>query len=284
MPRPMVDMPSIEELRQQTMSAKPDARWWYRMFRHVSVYLTWALLHTRVTPNQVTVASLFSAAVGLLLLAQASVGVALVGIALLVWYHMLDRVDGEIARARTLHSLRGIYLDNSGHFFSEGGVFVAITYRLSGTSLQVRDLWLVGACGALAAVLTRMAKHAPFQLFSQYVMDRPSLVSTKPRRGEIDQLTREATRSERHGDQPSSIVGAVRGFVLAWTSFPATILLFATGLVVELAWHRTDVLTWILIGAAVLRMLVYVAVELINLGGNLDAESRRLAELNRRDA
>ena len=59
-------VPSLAELRPIAQGAKTsgDRRWTYRAFRRVSIYVTWLLLHTGVTPNQVTVASLITAAAG----------------------------------------------------------------------------------------------------------------------------------------------------------------------------------------------------------------------------
>lgn len=272
------DIPSVADLRSQSAAAKPDSRWWYRGFRLFSAYVTWGLLHTSITPNQVTVASLLAAVSGLVLLGVAPVGLAIVGLGALALYHLLDRVDGEVARARRLFSLRGIYLDNSGHFLTEAGIFVALAFRMSSTVPNPRVLSLVGALGAVAAALARMAKHAPFQLYSQYVMERPSLVpDPSPVRAE---MTRQDTRSEREvGTKVRTPLGLARGLALTWTSFPATLLVFAVGLGVEAVYGRTDVVVWALVGSAVMRVVVYAAVEVANLTGNLATETRRLDNL-----
>ena len=87
-------------------------------------------------------------------------------VALLV-YHLLDRVDGEIARVREMYSLHGIYLDNAGHYLTGAGVILATTFRLSLEVAQPRMLWLLGVLAALAAAMARAEKHAAFQLFSR---------------------------------------------------------------------------------------------------------------------
>lgn len=259
-----------------TASAKTDRRWWYVVFRRLSVYLTWALLHTRVTPNQVTVVSLFVALAGMVFLAQASTTAALVGIAFLVIYHLLDRVDGELARARGIHSMIGIYLDNAGHFVSESGVFLAVTFHLSQVAGAESWLWLIGAGGAVAASLTRMAKHAPFQLYAQYALERPSLIDGLPSGAADRAFTRESAKQERTGSADRSPLGLLRGMVLAWTSFPATLLLFLAGLIMEAVTRETDGLVVILVAAAMLRLLTYMGVEIVNLRQNLGAEMHRL--------
>ena len=156
-----------------------------------------------------------------------------------------------------------------------------MAYRLSVTVSNPRDLWLIGAVGGLAAALTRMAKHAPFQLFAQYVMEHPSLIPQEPTKPVRTELMREETKAERlTGAEPRrTLIGMARSLVLTWTSFPATLHLTTVGLVFEAVSGETDALVWLLILASASRVVVYLAVEAANLTGNLSAETRRLSGL-----
>ncbi len=219
-------VPSVADLRPIAQGSKTqsDRRWTYRSFRHISIYVTWVLLHTTVTPNQVTVASLTVAAGGLVLVGAPAAGAAIGGCALLLIYHILDRVDGEVARYRETYSLYGIYLDNAGHYLTGAGLLIAASFRLAPFSAEPSTIWLIGSIGAIAAVLTRVEKHAAFQLFSQYLLENPGLLETV--RHETGFLTREATRADRsemggEGRQRRKVVSLVRDITLTATTFPS---------------------------------------------------------------
>lgn len=272
-------VPGIEDLRSVTQSAKTsaDRRWSYRVFRFFSVYLTWTLLHTRATPNQVTIASLLIAGAGLVLVGMSALPLALLGCGLLVSYHLLDRVDGELARYQERYSLLGVYLDNSGHYLTHGGVLVAATFRLSETAAQPRLLWLLGSIGAIAAIMSRVEKHSAFHLFSQYVMERPSLLDSV--RHSAGMLTRRAARASRSGEDPgqAGLVTRIRDLILVLSWFPVTVLILALGFALE--WlgpfqHAGEVALFFAVGT---QIVAYAGIELANLTGNLGSESWRLA-------
>lgn len=278
----MIQVPPIDDLRPVAQGEKiaADARWWYVVFRRMSIYVTWVLLHTRVTPNQVTSASLVVALGGLILVGAAGAWLALVGFLVLFVYHLLDRVDGEIARAREIYSLTGIYLDNAGHYLTGAGVFVASTYRLSIETGQPRLLWLVGSAGALAAAMARIEKHAPFQLFSQYVLEQPSLARTLEVTAE-GPLTRSATRSNRsaYGDRRRrSVVEAARDAALALTAFPSVVSILLLGTAAEIVWDRPLIAVWALIACSILQILTYLALEVAMLSQSLASETNRLLD------
>ena len=276
------EIPSIKDLRTIVQGGKisGDRRWTYRFFRRISIYITWLLLHTKATPNQVTVASLVVAAAGIVLVAFSSPWIALLGYALLIGYHLLDRVDGEIARFRGLFSLRGIYLDNAGHYLTGAGVFIATTYRYAPLVSDSQIIWLIGTIGALASVMSRVEKHASFQLFSQYVLEHPQLaegISAK-----AGSLTRAATREDRAEGSPQHRPGLLvvaRDVALTLTSFPIVVAGFIVGLVVTVMTDAPTVGIVILIGAAALQTVTYFALEVVNLSANLDTETRRLFEI-----
>lgn len=274
-------VPSVADVRPIVQSAKilGDRRWAYRAFRWVSIYPTWLLLHTSVTPNQVTAASLVVAGIGLVLVGFSSPWVALAGYLLLLGYHLLDRVDGEIARFRQIFSLRGIYLDNAGHYITGAGIFVATVYRYAPDAADPQIVWLIGTIGAIASVMARVEKHASFQLFSQYVLERPQLLDGVS--GDAGPMTRAATRANREVSAVGprrSLLGVVRDAALTLTSFPIVVAAFIVGLVIAATSNTSDAAIVILVVAAALQATTYVALEIVNLNQNLTAESLRLAE------
>lgn len=280
-------VPSIKELRERTQIVKTesDRRWSYLVFRKVSIYITWVLVHTRITANQVTVISLLAAAGGLVFLGAGPRWAFGVGLGLLLAYHLLDRVDGEVARYRGVTSIHGIYLDNVGHHITTAGILIAAGYSLRNEVESPTELLLLVAIAGLASSLARVAKHAAFQLHSQYVYEDPSLAADLP---ETDgPLTRSAIRKSRStGDDGGTAVhmtllGFVAGQVLAWTQFPATVALLLGAWIIDGLRGGTSVISWMLVIVCAFQIAAYVAAEAANLAQNLASEARRLWERDR---
>lgn len=275
-------LPPIAELRTitQTTKTKSDRRWSYLVFRRLSIYITWCLLHTKITANQVTVLSLFTALAGLGVLGLGPRWAVAVGLALLMTYHLLDRVDGEVARYRGVTSIHGIYLDNVGHHITAAGVLISAGYSLRDDVGSPTSLLLLAAVGGVASSLARVAKHAAFQLHTQYVMEDPTLASKLPEAN--GPLTRSAIRESRAADSgqkpgfAGSAISLVAGLILTWTQFPATIALLFVAWAVDAARGGTTVSTWALIVVCGLQIAAYVAAEVANLSQNLASEARRL--------
>lgn len=271
-------VPSVAELRPIAQGAKTtaDRRWSYRAFRAVSIYVTWALLHTRATPNQVTIISLVVAAAGLVMVALPGAGVAIAGCVLLLVYHLLDRVDGELARYHERYSLLGVYLDNAGHYLTGGGLLIAAAFRLSETATDARVVWLVGSIGAIAAIMSRIEKHAVYHLFAQYVIKAPGLIRTLPAGDGM--LTKEAIDAGRAegGGAGTGLVPMIGNWVLLLTWFPVAVLMLLAGFVADVAGLEGVALVALYVVAG-LQVLGYAGVEVANLTGNIGAETRRLA-------
>lgn len=120
---------SINELRQicQKTYSSPYNR---LVTRRLSIYLTRLLLYTPITANQVT---LFMTIVGLLsglLFAYGDYWYSIIGALLYFLYHLLDHVDGEIARYRGSASLRGYYIERLSHIVVQPLIFVGISFGL----------------------------------------------------------------------------------------------------------------------------------------------------------
>lgn len=113
-------MESLAELNR--VCQKPDYKtvgtWMARhLTRRQAIPVTWLLLHTPVTANQVTVASIgvgVLAGVGYAL--GASPWAFLAGAFAHQLFYLLDHVDGQIARYRGTVSVTGLYLDYMAHY------------------------------------------------------------------------------------------------------------------------------------------------------------------------
>src|SRR5262245_1506560 len=93
--RTIPDIATLREICHRGKLAK-DRRSWYAASRSVAIYITWMLIHTGITANQVTFLTVSLALAGAILLATPPAWLALTGAALLLAYHLLDKVDGDV--------------------------------------------------------------------------------------------------------------------------------------------------------------------------------------------
>lgn len=107
---------SIKELWKICYSDPAIVRPWPNMYlSKVSIYLTWVLLHTKITPNQITFFYIFLLILSSVFLFTGNLGYISLGISLIFIANFLDIVDGEIARYRKITSLTGVYLEKIFH-------------------------------------------------------------------------------------------------------------------------------------------------------------------------
>ncbi len=145
----------IAEAYRRTRKPK-DILWNRFVARPVAAVLIPLLAHTRVTPNQITFASLavFLAAGGLLLAWPGHLGLILAVVVLELSY-VLDCVDGQLARLRGTSSPVGAHLD---FLMDELKAFVLVA--CVGTRLWQQDhraVWLLEALFGLCAVASAIS-------------------------------------------------------------------------------------------------------------------------------
>jgi len=101
---------------------------WYARYIHlrISIYITWVLLHTNVSANQVTVTFMVVGLIAVYLFSFGQPWMYFWGAILLQVRYLLDSVDGEIARYRKTFSVTGEYLDFIEHYITGGLVFFAL--------------------------------------------------------------------------------------------------------------------------------------------------------------
>ena len=103
-----------------------------RFYRPFSLRLSWILYRTKITPNFVTVMQII---IGLLSCLFISVNLSkeamLLGVVVLHFAYLLDCVDGEIARAKQMDSLEGLFLDKFAHAITMPSIFMAVTLHYS---------------------------------------------------------------------------------------------------------------------------------------------------------
>lgn len=132
------DHPTLEELRAvaqppEVRSRKNAEHWTAQLYlRHISIYLTYFLVRTRITANGVTWLMILAgwAIAGSLLIPGIWGAVLALFFSQLQMY--LDCCDGEVARWRNTRGATGVFLDKVGHYTTEGMVAFALGLRAVG--------------------------------------------------------------------------------------------------------------------------------------------------------
>lgn len=117
---------SLKELNKicQKQNYKTQGNWMVRnVLRDAALPLTWVLLHTPISANQVTLIALMIGILGEFLFIGASPGAFLAGALFLQLWYLLDHVDGQIARYRKTATLSGRYFDFLMHHIIHGVLY-----------------------------------------------------------------------------------------------------------------------------------------------------------------
>ena len=123
--------------------------------RHVSIYITRALVPTRVTPDAVTWSMLACGIGAALVLTVPHLWAAIVAFLLIQLQGTLDCVDGELARWRGQNSAVGVYLDRMGHYITDGTLAVAVGVHADGGIGSIGGWTTVGLAAGFIALLTK---------------------------------------------------------------------------------------------------------------------------------
>jgi hypothetical protein len=131
----------VKDLYQQ--SRKPhDIVWNTYVSRPVAALVLVALRRTRVTPNQVTFASLLVALGGAAAMAWWLTWVGLIAAALILQAsYVLDCVDGQLARLKSMATPVGAHLDFLMDELKAFAILAAVSVRLWLVHGEVRYLW-----------------------------------------------------------------------------------------------------------------------------------------------
>lgn len=153
--------PSIAELRAvaqppEVLGRVSGEHWAGALYmRHVSLYLTRALIPTRATPDGLTWGMLVSGVAAAAVLTVPRWWAALIALVLVQLQLLLDCSDGELARWRRTTGASGIYIDRLGHYVTDAGLAVAVGVHADG-GLRSIDGWTT--LGLAAAVLVLLTK------------------------------------------------------------------------------------------------------------------------------
>lgn len=101
----------------------------YRWHRWIGLYLGYLVYHLGISANFIGISRIFIALIALCLISFAARGqilIPFIGVCLLYSQHILDKVDGVIARARGTVNELGAKLDGIGNSFSRFAILVLL--------------------------------------------------------------------------------------------------------------------------------------------------------------
>jgi phosphatidylglycerophosphate synthase len=112
--------PTVAEL-----AVRPDfeGTWYQRLIRRLAAHVTQRLMDTSITPNQVTITAIVLTVLPAYLLFQESIVQNVIAVVIVYCINILDKVDGQLARAKNLTSRRGIFLDGILHNVSVVAIY-----------------------------------------------------------------------------------------------------------------------------------------------------------------
>ena len=124
---------SLEEVRERAGKKDVDLLVDRILIRRISIRLTWLLVRTPITANEVSLLAMVVTLAGITCLVFKPFYIPAVGGLLMVLGCVLDCCDGEVARFRSNTSLRGVYIDGLSHAIAIPAMFFA-----AGIGLLVR--------------------------------------------------------------------------------------------------------------------------------------------------
>lgn len=117
---------NITALKKTITEKYPENIWTGKVIRPLSCYPTWIFLKLGITANQTTLINLFIGLSGCALLGLGTYGTTVLGAILLNVNYLLDRVDGNIARATGTSTKLGEMLDGFSDSFLDMVIPISI--------------------------------------------------------------------------------------------------------------------------------------------------------------
>lgn len=118
------------DVDEQSAHFKKDITNWEPIYisRKISIWISFFLRNTKITPNHVTGLWFFIGVLGAFLFIFRTHWASLLGVFLIYLAWILDNTDGELARYKKIYSLRGNLLDMVAHGVIFPCIFGALTF------------------------------------------------------------------------------------------------------------------------------------------------------------
>jgi len=158
------------------------------LLRPVAGLIVRLLYPTRVTPNQVTIASTLAGIVAAAFYLQNSAATTAIAGLMVTLKDLLDSADGQLARAKEQYSRIGRFLDSIGDFIVNAAVFGVIGWVLT---VNTGSMWmLVLALLGLIGITLRVSYHVFYQSSYLHLEERY----------QINRITEEITKDDLASD------------------------------------------------------------------------------------
>jgi len=146
-----------------TKRKKQMSSLWARVFsRPISFVITYFLINLGVQANTVSFASILCALTSCVLISIDSFALRITGVVLFALWHVLDCVDGNIARVKKELSIRGEYIDAISGYTASSFIYFAIGIAAFNTSTLLDNAYnwiIIGGVASLAEVFTRLVHN-----------------------------------------------------------------------------------------------------------------------------
>jgi phosphatidylglycerophosphate synthase len=197
-------MPDPYDYRATLKSVQSDELVNTYLLRPIAGLLVRMMYPTRVTPNQITLASIAAGLMAAFLYSRGDPSSVLTGGLCITLKDVLDSADGQLARAKQQFSRKGRFLDSIGDFVVTVAVFAAIGWALTRSAGDAM-LWiwaaLAGACMTLR-ISYHVFYHTSFlHLGGAYQSNR---------------LTEEITPDDREGDATTLVLQRIYQALYGW--------------------------------------------------------------------
>lgn len=140
----------------EVMGRRNSEHWAGALYlRRLSIYVTRALLPTRISANGVTWLMITSGVAGAVVLIWTSWWAVLACAVLMQVQILFDCSDGEVARLRATTSPAGVYLDRLGHYLTEALLPIGVGVHADGGVSSIGGWTLLGALTSVVVVLNK---------------------------------------------------------------------------------------------------------------------------------
>jgi phosphatidylglycerophosphate synthase len=165
--------PSFKDIR--SLQPPPMSEGYIGFFyRELSLPITWFLVQTPITANQISLFWILVSIVGICLLATGNYTAAIFGALCLEFVILLDRADGDVARYKDERTLVGRFIDLAGHTIIKSTLFIGVSL---GVYWAQPRLWvlLLGISAALA-----LSVGDTLRFYKEYLMKQNNLTVERP--------------------------------------------------------------------------------------------------------
>jgi len=146
------------DIDKQSDDYKNDIANWERIYitRKLSIWFTYIIRNSRITPNQVTALWVILGIAGTCLLIPNNYSISVMAIIFLYISWILDDVDGDLARYKKQFSIEGNFIDMLGHQLIFPMIFCCLTVSMVSKGEEKLFIILGLIAATLVTPLTKM--------------------------------------------------------------------------------------------------------------------------------